>query len=735
MFTRAIRRSFEHEEGQALVIACLMMLVLSIAVLTTVNFGHTVNERVRLQNTADASAYSMAAMEARAFNFYAFVNRAQVSHYVAAMVWMSIDSFVFFAEAYVTDLYGLIKTIVASVTDPKIRALLDVLIPGMGEILQGLQTVVDGLGTVPILLQANVRASGIDEKIGRGIIPAHVDLNMALAGMSQAVIASTLPHVASTESKTLGGGTLALNDPNLGDIQVSQQAVNVVNGCLLDRAHFKEANGTAEKFGPPTEALAHKSVREDDKIARAKRTMGQISNASRFACDSNDANGCPDDFVTNRSAGKYLKMVTVLKGFNVMPILNSLTNPKSSPKWGQTGMLSYNLARGGVKAEAVMPAYNKGKCSYPPSSDATRETEQNLIRAPLGKVLPNHPVGVLGQGDNLGADDVYAINLGLSAGHKVLPFFCGANMDWRRCWGEPRICDPKKDLGNTGACISKSNEQRDPRYMLKSSVWALNDDDREKGGVHWRVLTASEINLADGSDESQKDLAAGAVPTGDPKQADAKKYGLIAYGQGCAKFLFGGLLTVYVAAIRPWTAKTSPADNNHHWPGLAPFPHFEPGQFAEACQDNSELSSSLAHAAPRTMDFNQPSSFMVLNKTPRQLRNPFGDDTGASHNDPALLNKSGSVTFIFGAGVGQSLSLEDNKVQFMGRDGLNVVSRALTYYHRPGDWVEQPNFFNPYWRPRLASVWQGREQLPLVQQYVDTLPDVFKKSPQKVLTH
>jgi hypothetical protein len=30
-----------------------------------------------------------------------------------------------------------------------------------------------------------------------------------------------------------------------------------------------------------------------------------------------------------------------------------------------------------------------------------------------------------------------------------------------------------------------------------------------------------------------------------------------------------------------------------------------------------------------------------------------------------------------------------------------AVSKALTYYHRPRDWQEHPNFFNPYWHAKL----------------------------------
>ena len=36
--------------------------------------------------------------------------------------------------------------------------------------------------------------------------------------------------------------------------------------------------------------------------------------------------------------------------------------------------------------------------------------------------------------------------------------------------------------------------------------------------------------------------------------------------------------------------------------------------------------------------------------------------------------------------------------------GLNAFAAAQVYYHRPGDWREQPNFFNPLWGARLMAV-------------------------------
>ncbi len=36
--------------------------------------------------------------------------------------------------------------------------------------------------------------------------------------------------------------------------------------------------------------------------------------------------------------------------------------------------------------------------------------------------------------------------------------------------------------------------------------------------------------------------------------------------------------------------------------------------------------------------------------------------------------------------------------------GLNAFAAAQAYYHRPGDWREMPNFFNPLWGARLMPV-------------------------------
>lgn len=36
--------------------------------------------------------------------------------------------------------------------------------------------------------------------------------------------------------------------------------------------------------------------------------------------------------------------------------------------------------------------------------------------------------------------------------------------------------------------------------------------------------------------------------------------------------------------------------------------------------------------------------------------------------------------------------------------GVHGIARAQAYYHRPGNWQEPPNLFNPFWRARLAPI-------------------------------
>ena len=78
--------------GQALIVAVAFTALLSGACLLVFNVGQTINDKMRLQNAADAAAYSAAVWEARSLNFQAYVNRAMVANEVAIAQLVSLRS-------------------------------------------------------------------------------------------------------------------------------------------------------------------------------------------------------------------------------------------------------------------------------------------------------------------------------------------------------------------------------------------------------------------------------------------------------------------------------------------------------------------------------------------------------------------------------------------------------------------------------------------------------------------
>ena len=678
MLTRALRRGAQREEGQALVLACLLMLILSIALMTTVNIGHSVHERIRLQNTADAAAYSTAAMEARAFNFYAFTNRTQVSHYVSAMIWQSTDSFLFSVQAFLTDIYGLIRTIGpcfpkdsrSGIVWPIICGILDNL-PYIGVVMKALDAIMMVLKNLLVFIKSGLDIA--DQVIGTMLIPMHRLLNASMAGASTAVMLSTSTYVMGTSN-----AILQANDPNLKP-GAAQALTGALNQCLYSRAHYEEANGKPLSPANPLHALDPTRRNEDDKVARAKRVMAGIANASRYACDKGTSgfNLCPETLVTDRRLGQLMPLPKELS------MLEDLLD--AIPKWGQTRLLTYKLGYGGVQ-EAIRGDNAK---------------KQNKIRE--SRDLPNSPMGMIAQGDVLGSDDPYYLKLGPHAlgasklGEIYNPFSCpkyyekgGDERSWRNCWGDPR-------------------EDRDS--TLETSIWAMSSKDFRRNGIHWRVVFPGEA-------KSQSDRQVGLYEF---KPCLARLAGICMFKE----------LAVFVA-----NTHIDPRDSNHPWEGIVPFPHFEPGQYAGDCVASAFSNASTREEAGREQDFNQPSTWVMLNKNAQQLQNGNASDaTGATHNSPALLNSTGKFTFTLGSSS-QTLDLDNDRKKFLSfSEGMNVISRGQTYYHRPGNWAEQPNFFNPYWRPRLAAVWQGKKSLPLIEQLSNALPAAVRDAPAKIITH
>lgn len=711
-----------------MVLACLMVLVLAIGVITTVNLGHSVHERIRLQNSADAAAYSMAAMEARAFNFYAFANRTQVSHYVSAMIWQSVASVIFFLEAWITDLYAFLLSLPGTqCAKPSgyMKVLCTALenVPYIGPVIKALDTFLSTLYSIVQGVQTALGASSgdyIDKFIGvivRGLGFA----NRGYSAISQAIATATLTHVGTASSDII-----IANDPN-ADPGAAKYLSGAINTCIFQRAHY-DATGIAPiPSAAPWDPMPVGSQynQENNKVSRAKRSMGQITNASRMACDTGGYCGVPG-YVTKRTLSGLLPL-------SFMPSAITTFIDNLVPKDGQTRMLSWGYARGYYKKKAI----------------------NNYIRQ--NNTLPNQPMGQLGQGDAIGSDDLYRLSIPLGGinfgvGSAYNPWHCYHHKpedehdlnqedmtDYEECWGDPFFREKQ----------SSNYENFD---ALKTSIWALHPSDKgyngganNNGGIHWRLMPDKKpSNWKGWKKASNKNTNYRKIGLND------RKFCVIRAGWGAFSACVWHLpWRLQYANVRPVE------DGNHTWDGLARFPHFEPGQYAKDCS-NPTLDASTSAAANRNTEFNQPSSWLFLNKNPDKLQNPIADPT-ATRNGPALLNSSKKLDVSITNGSTTTLELDNTRKKFLFVfDGMTVVSRGQTYYHRPGNWAEQPNFFNPYWRPRLASVWQGRYSLPLLGGWANEVKTAqpqgsnsdsgvkaaaqaawtaLKNLPQKIITH
>lgn len=120
---------------------------------------------------------------------------------------------------------------------------------------------------------------------------------------------------------------------------------------------------------------------------------------------------------------------------------------------------------------------------------------------------------------------------------------------------------------------------------------------------------------------------------------------------------------------------------DHRWFGMSPFISADPSFFD-----------------PGRNHFGYPCSIVFLGKKMGQQTQPFQLETayeagnGTRENNGLLDMGWTRVGGSRGAGFRSKTG------------GMLAVAVARAVYHRPGDWKEQPNFFNPLWNARLAPV-------------------------------
>jgi Flp pilus assembly protein TadG len=139
--------------GQALVPAVLFLLVGGIGLYVAFGSFQMTGAKIKLQNTADAAAYSAAVLQARDYNFAAYTNRAMVANQVTAAQVVALKSWIDeLDETYAgnTSTEDLIRVVAAHPTlwsTPNARGRIDIA-PVRNALDALLPTVAQGIGSI-----------------------------------------------------------------------------------------------------------------------------------------------------------------------------------------------------------------------------------------------------------------------------------------------------------------------------------------------------------------------------------------------------------------------------------------------------------------------------------------------------------------------------------------------------------------------------------------------------------
>ncbi|MRR52092.1 MAG: hypothetical protein EG825_14475 [Rhodocyclaceae bacterium] len=138
-----------RQRGQAMVFVSVTTIVVLLALLVMYSVGQLTNQRTKLQNTADAVAYSAALTQARDLNFSAYMNRAMIANQVAVAQIVSITGWARGFDDTYNGSFSSIATTLANLST--LSALWTVPADIYKSIGSGLKSVFDSVG--PILVK------------------------------------------------------------------------------------------------------------------------------------------------------------------------------------------------------------------------------------------------------------------------------------------------------------------------------------------------------------------------------------------------------------------------------------------------------------------------------------------------------------------------------------------------------------------------------------------------------
>jgi len=197
----SFHRLRRDEDGQALVLASVLLLVLALAMLGAGRLGLRIHDRIALQDGADAAAYSLAVEEARAFNLYAWTNRAQIAQYVTVLQFLSIDAMLQGVLVAMGGMAAVAKTIAELCSGPKME--LCAAIPVIGWAVAAVSRVMAVIERAVVI--AGRAIDLFDRFVGEVAVPALVGANLFLFANQLAIHGRVVGRLTGDEALRIAG--------------------------------------------------------------------------------------------------------------------------------------------------------------------------------------------------------------------------------------------------------------------------------------------------------------------------------------------------------------------------------------------------------------------------------------------------------------------------------------------------------------------------------------------------
>jgi hypothetical protein len=744
-----LRQLRKNEEGQAIVIGAVSVTILALAVCMTLQIGWGVHQKIQLQTAADNNAFTQAAVAARGLNFMAWVNRTAVLHYVSAMLIEAIPS-VFtglhatlgIARDIIYNLYVVvcIAETVAELCCPIpfadiVCCPLQVALEIIEEVLSGLKSVADGLVSA-----AQDALQGVDyiaklvpllEYLNQYIL-FHVQqiIKLATAAVLGAEAASTfLSGTDPVQTRVVNNTTMHYTNQPQGipmpgveagaSIYAAAGFMGMLGGTGGTPAENFQTNDEDDTFPAPG----------DDGQARAIRTMVRIANATRMS----GGGGTPTP-LSHRT-------LDCSSGCSAWAKILSFIGPQ----WdGQSKLLYPYNVNTFTETDLGVPTSAPPTPGPSPACSAAQKqaaADTKLCNTDKSNCASDCPAGGYPQGQTQAscqAADQYCNAQPTDCGNatsdgKQVNKDCG--MSGTSCSGSGSSTNCSG--GNMGSNMgSKLTGAGSSAQCPHNCVWTQNQDfSIFATGVAMNAAEHIEVGGIAGAIGSigSNEMIVGIQAT-DSSQNDGAYHCHYGFGTNGSPMPPDGYLDIPTGICgdihRPnspscdgpnysnWCSQCSD-DENHGWPGIANYVNFAPNP-----DPNKQ--------------FGQPMMFSAWSMSPKDGSFPGGLPFGLGNGDNGYASGSysswddysnwtgGSGGKLDSENIGDSSLTSGALSKFQG---LNTMSGAQIYYHRPGDWNEHPNLFNPYWRAKLVPVTQVMAEMPLLGTVISDMQSMIGSVP------